>query len=542
MPSNRIKASPRRRAPARAFAAERDPSSSVRMLVSQQGDKPTIRNEVHLVDAQAVAQLGSWEMDLATGTTAMSAEMRRIFGWAAEDEPELGWISDMVHPDDRTKVENWLARNAAMRPPAWGCFFRAVRPDGTLRMFYGRSALRSARNGALARICGTVQDVTDQAANERAVSEAAHLYRDIFEHCAWGIFQTTPDGRYLTANPALARIYGYDGPEQLLSRLTDIGGQLYVDPGRRDEFVRIMREHGVVEEFESAVYRCDGTVIWITETCREVRTSTGRLLYYEGTVEDITGRKRREEELRAAKETAETANRAKTEFLATMSHELRTPLNAVMGFAELIHKESLGPVNIPSYRDYAGNIHTSGQHLLAVINDILDFVKAESGSLALEIGTVDLADLSGSVIRLLQNQAKTAGVNLIGRMPRGAVPCQGDERRLRQVLINLAGNAIKFTPAGGSITITGALAADGQARLEVRDTGIGMSAKDLAHVGEPFYQADSKLDRKYEGTGLGLAICKRMVKLHGGSMTIDSALGKGTAVTILLPAAQLPVL
>jgi PAS domain S-box-containing protein len=538
-----MKSTPRRRAPPRSSAISRDPESHVRILVTQHGEKLGIRNEVHLVDAQAVAQLGSWELDLATGTTAMSAEMRRIFGWTAEDEPQLAWIADMVHPDDRAKVEDWLARNAAMRPPAQGCFFRVVRPDGNLRMFYGRSALRTARNGALARICGTVQDVTEQAANERAVSEAAHLYRDIFEHCAWGIFQTTPDGRYLTANPALAQIYGYEGPEQLLSRLTDIGGQLYVDPKRRDEFVRIMRENGMVLEFESAVYRRDGAVIWITETCREVRTSTGRLLYYEGTVEDITLRKRREEELRAAKEAAETANRAKTDFLATMSHELRTPLNAVMGFAEIIHKESMGPVGVPAYRDYAGDIHASGQHLLAVINDILDFVKAESGSLALDIETVDLAVLTSGVIRLLENQAKIAGVALIEKIPGIPVPCPGDERRLRQVLINLAGNAIKFTPPGGSVTLSCA-AAGGQALLEVHDTGIGMSAEDLLHVGEPFYQADSKLDRQYEGTGLGLAICQRLVKLHGGSMTIDSAPGTGTTVAIRLPAddAKLPVL
>jgi len=205
-----MKSTPRRRPPPRSSAISRDPESHVRILVTQHGEKLGIRNEVHLVDAQAVAQLGSWELDLATGTTAMSAEMRRIFGWTAEDEPQLAWIADMVHPDDRAKVEDWLARNAAMRPPAQGCFFRVVRPDGNLRMFYGRSALRTARNGALARICGTVQDVTEQAANERAVSEAAHLYRDIFEHCAWGIFQTTPDGRYLTANPALAQIYGYE--------------------------------------------------------------------------------------------------------------------------------------------------------------------------------------------------------------------------------------------------------------------------------------------------------------------------------------------
>src|SRR5579862_9834290 len=162
MPANRMRPSPRRRPPSRASTAAGE-SSAIRILVNAPGEKPSIRNEVHLADAQAVAQLGSWEMDLATGTTAVSAEMRRIFGWTAEDEPELGWIRDMVHPDDRAKVEDWLARNTAMRPPARGCFFRVVRPDGNLRMFYGRSALRTARNGALARICGTVQDVTEQA-------------------------------------------------------------------------------------------------------------------------------------------------------------------------------------------------------------------------------------------------------------------------------------------------------------------------------------------------------------------------------------------
>jgi len=521
--------------------AQNGDADQVRILVSEPDDAPSISDAVHLADAQAVAQLGSWEMDLSTGATVMSVEMRRIFGWSAEDQPRLESICDMVHPDDRGKVEDWLARNAAMRPPAKGCFFRVVLADGTLHLFYGRSALRAAHHGAPARICGTVQDVTEQAASEPAVNEAARIYRDIFENCAWGIFQTTPDGRYLTANPALARIYGYEGPEQLLSRLTDIGGQLYVEPSRRDEFVRVMREDGLVRDFESAVYRRDGAVIWITETCREVRASTGRLLYYEGTVVDITMRKQREEELRAAKDAAETGNRAKTDFLATMSHELRTPLNAVMGFAEIIQQEALGKVNIPAYRDYAGNIHASGRHLLAVINDILDFVKAESGNLGLDLEIVDLAGLTGCVARLLDNEARVAGVTLTDRSAGGPIACQGDERRLRQVLINLAGNAIKFTPKGGNVDITAEPAQQGWVRLSVRDTGIGMSPQDLIHIGEPFYQADSKLDRKYEGTGLGLAICQRMVKLHGGSMTIDSILGKGTTVTILLPTPQLPV-
>ena len=536
MPPNRMKASPRRRPSPRAAAGERDPSSAIRILVTQHGDRPTIRNEVHLVDAQAVAHLGSWEMDLSTGTTAMSAEMRRIFGWTAEDEPELGWISDMVHPDDRTKVEDWLARNAAMRPPARGCFFRVVRPDGTLRMFYGRSAFRAARNGALARVCGTVQDVTDQAANERAVSEAAHLYRDIFENCAWGIFQTTPDGRYLTANPALARIYGYDGPEQLLTRLTDIGGQLYVDPGRRDEFVRIMRDNGVVEDFESAVYRRDGTVIWITETCREVRTSTGRLLYYEGTVEDITGRKRREEELRAAKVAAETANRAKTEFLATMSHELRTPLNAIIGFSEIMKSELLGPVAVPAYRDYVTNIHGSGTHLLSIVNDILDMAKTETGNVALDREEFGLKEMLEQTVAMMEERAAAAGLTLNLNVAPELGTVVSDKRRIKQVMLNLLSNAIKFTPADGTVTVTARRILN-KVALEVADTGIGISEQDLPTAMAPFGQVDSSLARRHEGTGLGLPLAKKFVELLGGTFHIESKPGEGTRVGMTLPVA-----
>jgi PAS domain S-box-containing protein len=210
--------------------------------------------------------------------------------------------------------------------------------------------------------------------------EAEHRYRDIFENCAWGVFQTTLAGRYLRANTALAHIYGYDSPGALLLALTDIGAQLYVHPRRRDEFRRVMRERRVVTNFESEVHRRDGSVIWITETCREVRSSTGKLLYYEGTVEDITERKRAEIELRRAKETAEAANHAKSEFLAVMSHELRTPLNAIIGFGDIIHRQMLGPDAAARYVEYAGDIQRSGQRLLGVINDILDLARTDGAA------------------------------------------------------------------------------------------------------------------------------------------------------------------
>ncbi|MEI9987184.1 MAG: histidine kinase dimerization/phospho-acceptor domain-containing protein [Aliidongia sp.] len=200
----------------------------------------------------------------------------------------------------------------------------------------------------------------------------------MFEHAVWGMFQTTADGQYLNANAALARIYGYDSPAALLSALTDIGRQLYVDPGRREEFVRIMRVRGTVSGFESRIQRRDGTVIWISESCREVRDQEGQLLYYEGSVEEVSQRKAAEAELATAKAQAEAANRAKSAFLMHMSHELRTPLNAILGFAQLIRDGAQGAAP-ESYARYAADIHDSGARLLGMVNDVLTLAELEAG-------------------------------------------------------------------------------------------------------------------------------------------------------------------
>jgi PAS domain S-box-containing protein len=370
---------------------------------------------------------------------------------------------------------------------------------------------------------------------EPPAAETERLYRGIFDHAVWGIFQTTEDGRYITANPALARIYGYQTPAALLAALTDISQQLYVDPRRRDEFTSLMQQNGQLSGFESQVYRRDGAIIWISESCREVRATDGALLYYEGTVEEITARKQAEQELLAAKEEAEAASRAKTDFLATISHELRTPLNAIIGFAEIIRGELLGPVSIPGYRDYANDIHESGRHLLAVISDILDFITAESGNLRIDLDEVDLADLARRGVRLLRPQADQRQVELTFRPSDSEAIVLGDERRLQQILLNLLGNALKFTPPRGSVEVAIEEEDDSAFAIAVRDTGIGIAESDIERVRQPFQQVDGTLARSHEGTGLGLAICDRLVRLHGGSLSLASAVGTGTTVRVLLP-------
>jgi PAS domain S-box-containing protein len=392
------------------------------------------------------------------------------------------------------------------------------------------SSLRPDRTGRKSRSAGR--------AAEGETHRQASFYRGIFENSVWGIFQTTADGHYLTANTALARIYGYDTPIDLLSALTNIGGQLYVDPTRRDAFVTEMRDKGIVSGFESQVYRRDGSVIWISESCREVRAGDGSFLYYEGMVEEITGRKRTEEELRAALEAAAAANSAKSEFLGTMSHELRTPLNAIIGFSEVIHGELLGPVGVPAYKTYAGDVIASGRHLLMIINDILDFAKAESGRLSLREEMLSPAALIDETMRFLQARVSAGGLRLSVDLSQAPAAIRGDGPRLRQVLLNLVGNAIKFTPHGGRADLRGYQTAAGEVRIEIRDSGIGMSEIDLAHAFEPFHQADGSHARNHEGTGLGLAICDRLMRLHGGSVTVASELGRGTVATMILPPAR----
>tara|TARA_B100001939_G_scaffold347946_1_gene371518 strand:- start:2421 stop:3716 length:1296 start_codon:yes stop_codon:yes gene_type:complete len=241
------------------------------------------------------------------------------------------------------------------------------------------------------------------------------------------------------------------------------------------------------------------------------------------------------ENLRLTKEMAERANRAKSEFLALTSHELRTPLNAIIGFADILSDELLGPHQIAQYKEYSQDIRDAGQHLLNVINDILDLSKIEANKFELNEEHVDVVEIIRSVANMVSRNLKQSGLALICDYPDDLPDLTADRRSLKQMLLNLVSNSIKFTPDGGKIHICAALTDRGEMEVSVRDSGVGIAREDIEHILEPFTQASSHLNRKTEGTGLGLTLVKKMIELHGGRLILESEIGRGTYVALIFP-------
>jgi signal transduction histidine kinase len=242
-------------------------------------------------------------------------------------------------------------------------------------------------------------------------------------------------------------------------------------------------------------------------------------------------------DLTTALEAAQAASRSKSAFLASMSHELRTPLNAVIGFSETMQMEMHGPL-VERYKEYLASIHDSGAHLLSLINDILDISRFDAGHGELNEEVFDPTPKIANTMRMVEAQAVKAKVALVTEIARDLPHLNADHRRVRQILLNLASNAVKFTQPGGTVTVRAFCAEQGFV-LQVADTGIGIAPEDFIKALEPFGQVDSSLARKYEGTGLGLPLTRHMAELHGGNLTLDSAPGQGTTVTVILPAWRL---
>ncbi|MCR4378160.1 MAG: PAS domain S-box protein [Rhodospirillales bacterium] len=282
--------------------------------------------------------------------------------------------------------------------------------------------------------------------------------------------------------------------------------------------------------------RKDGSTFWASMVLAPVKGEDGKATHFVAIHEDITEQKQAQEAMQKAREQSDITNRAKSEIMANMSHELRTPLNAIIGFSSSMDEAIFGPLGHDKYKEYAQHIHSSGAHLLEIINDILDVAAVEAGKLKLNEERVNVQEVIEVALRMISPKAKEGGVHLKGPSVSALPPLLADPRRLKQIALNILSNAVKFTPKDGVVTCDVGIDGNGAMLLTVTDTGVGMDEAEIVKAMTQFGQVDSSLARKHEGTGLGLPLTQGLVELHGGALSLTSQKGVGTQVTVRFPA------
>jgi cell cycle sensor histidine kinase DivJ len=365
-----------------------------------------------------------------------------------------------------------------------------------------------------------------------AAAEGAAMYRFLADNAMDLITRHSSDGRIRFASPAAHALL--DLPPQELIGLAPASLVHHDDLRAMQSAFMESAYYNRAASAEVRMKRRDGSLVWTEIRCRPAPSASGSASDIVAVTRDITERKAHEAELIEARDLAESASRAKSSFLANMSHELRTPLNAIIGFSEVMTREMFGPVGSAKYLEYSRLIHESGGHLLELINSVLDMSKIEAGKLELFEECFPLEDTAESALRVVKIQAERGGIAVRLSIAPGATTIFADKRAIKQMLINLLTNAIKYTPRGGEVRVQAIR--DGQGvEISIADTGVGISAKDLDRLGKPFEQVEGEHVRAKEGTGLGLALVKALSALHGGDAVLESILGEGTTVRIRLP-------
>jgi cell cycle sensor histidine kinase DivJ len=394
--------------------------------------------------------------------------------------------------------------------------------------FYLGSALAAIVQAAF--VAAAAQERQRRA--DEAAAEGAAMYRFLAENAMDLITLHGNDGRIRFASPAARALLGRD-PDSLFA----IAPAALAHPEDLNALQQVFVQasyFGKSAEAEVRMKRADGSYVWTEMRCRPAEAIEGEEAEIVAVTRDISERKAQERALIEARDAAEGANRAKSHFLANMSHELRTPLNAIIGFSEVMTHEMFGPVGSLRYIEYARLIHESGGHLLELINGILDMSKIEAGKFELSEELFDLADVASQAMKFVKLQADRKGVVMKTVIAPECRSIFADRRAVKQMIVNLVTNGVKFTPRGGQVTLSAARSGS-SVEIAVRDTGIGIAPEDVRRLGRPFEQVDGAHTKKQEGTGLGLALVKALALLHGGDVTIESRLGEGTSVRLLLP-------
>ncbi|NTU85357.1 MAG: PAS domain S-box protein, partial [Chloroflexales bacterium] len=494
--------------------------------------------------ANEAGDIGTWRHDLATNRIRFDARGRSHYGFEC-DETTLEAVLARIHPDDLGRLQEEIA--ATISPAGDGAYrteYRVIHPDGAIHWLAVQTRVYFAGEGDARRPVlgfGTSQDITARTQASAALRESETRYRAMFEqNAAMQLLLDSRSGAIIDANPAAVRFYGY--PRATLLTM-EIGALNLLAPAQVRAELDAARG-GRRNQFHFQHRLASGEVRAVEVFSCLIEVGGTQLIY--AIVHDETERVRAEQALQAERaslaqhvteRTAELAAalRAKDEFLANMSHELRTPLNAILGRAELLREGIHGPLNAQQDQDLAA-IDEAGLHLLSLINDVLDLARIEAGRLTLERAPLQVADLCQAALRMVAQAAVQQQQRLHTTIDPQVAMLDADARRLKQILVNLLANAVKFTPPGGEVGLEVCGNPDEQTvTFTVWDTGIGIAPEDQARLFQPFEQGSSGLSRQYGGTGLGLAVVLRLVELHGGSVALESSPGAGSRFRVTLP-------
>ena len=505
------------------------------------------RTEERFELAVSGAKCGIWDWDLTNRRVYWSGAMNALLGRGKQPRiMSLDDVEALIHPDDQymlSSIEN-AVRNGA---PGYDNSFRVQHADGHWVWVRAKGQHYRTLRSEGGRLSGIALDISDQKDADERVDTAERVLEAAFENAAEAFALWDSDDRLMLCNRRFLEFYGLagtkvgekrsdilaratapatsaDGTQQLFESFDSSGSSGTIELQRAGGRWLLVSERRALEGGKISV-ATDITAL----KAHEDELQTSRTLLEAQTMElsEIATK------LEAEKTRAEEANQTKSEFLANMSHELRTPLNAIIGFSDVMRNEMLGQLP-PRYVEYAADIHRSGQHLLDLINDILNMARIETGKLELDLVPVEASVLVNDVVKTMEPRAKEADLQFRVNTP-ALPPVLADKRAIKQVLLNIMSNAIKFTQAGGFVTVE-TRAEKGGVTIWVHDTGIGIAQSDLARVVKPFERVEtSAMGRRRSGVGLGLAVSTALVEMHGGKLVLDSEFGIGTSVCFTLP-------
>ena len=491
------------------------------------------------------ARCGVWDWDIETDQVFITDSFARMLGLADSASLSGADFMQLLSGEDRSRLRTAL--KSAARDEEVDLEVRAQHLAVYVQM-RGRLLARDGM-GAGPRLVGVAIDVTERKGAQARVAAAETRLRAALESMTesfalwdsrrrlilWNRkfrdFFRLPEGS-LRAGMAYEAVEAAAAASIINVHNSENDGESYqmeLADGRWLHYSERQTKDGGIVSVGADITLLKHQEAELLESQRTLRHTVDTLEQSRAKVEELA------ESYRSEKLRAEEANRSKSEFLANMSHELRTPLNAIIGFSEMMKTQMFGPLGHDRYVEYAGDIHNSGGHLLLLINDILDMSKVEAGKFNLQTEPVQVMEVIEQCMRLISARAQEKGLQM--RVEAEGLPeVEADPRALKQILINLMTNAVKFTPEGGRVVVRAFEAADGLV-LQVADTGIGIAEEDLRRLGRPFEQIESQHSKSHQGSGLGLALSKSLIELHGGELRIDSILGKGTTVSFTIPSA-----